>query len=287
MIMGRYRRILAAVDGSESGRNAFRQACRMAVSNGSWLTAITTVPPYEDLFQIPAVREKVSRALRQEGEKVLAAVREIAKEEDASVRTLIEEAAPFHAIVDTAEEGNYDLIVMGRHGTKPIERALVGSVTARVIGSTQRDILVFPFGTAIGWSSILVATDGSRYGRSATEKAIAIAKAEGSLLSAVSVVDVTEEFQAQAPEAVEKLVEKAKGYVEEVAQRAEAEGVKILSFVREGESYRVITDLSRTCRCEVIVMGSHGRTGVRRLLMGSVTEKVIGYAPCPVLVVRG
>ena len=286
-VMGRYRRILAAVDGSESGRNAFRQACRMAVAQGSWLTAITTVPPYEDLFQIPAVREKVSRALRQEGEKVLTAVREIARDEGVSVKTLIEEDAPFHAIVDAAEEGSYDLIVMGRHGAKPIERALVGSVTARVIGSTRRDILVFPLGTAIGWGSILVATDGSRYGRAATEKAIRIAKAEGGLLSAISVVDVTEEFQSQAPEAVEKLVEKAKGYVGEVTRRAEAEGVKIMPFVREGESYRAITDLSRTCRSEVIVMGSHGRTGVRRLLMGSVTEKVIGYAPCPVLVVRG
>jgi nucleotide-binding universal stress UspA family protein len=164
---------------------------------------------------------------------------------------------------------------------------LVGSVTARVIGSTQRDILVFPLGTAIGWKSILVATDGSRYGRTATEKAIAIAKTQGSLLSAISVVDVTEEFQAQAPEAVEKLLQKAKGYVDEVTQRAGAEGVRITPFVREGESYKVITDLSRTCGYELIIMGSHGRTGVRRLLMGSVTEKVIGYAPCPVLVVRG
>lgn len=285
--MGRYRRILAAVDGSESGLNAFRQACRIAVADGCWLTAITTVPPYEDLFQIPAVREKVSRALRAEGEKVLVAVKEIAKEEDVSVKTVIEEDAPFHAIVGTAEEGNYDLIVMGRHGTKPIERALVGSVTARVIGSTERDILVFPLGSAIGWSSILVATDGSRFGRAATEKAMAIAKAQGSLLSAVSVVDVTEEFQAQAPEAVENLVEKAKEYVDDVVRRAKAEGVKVMSFVREGESYRMITDISRTCHAGMIVMGSHGRTGIRRLLMGSVTEKVIGYAPCPVLVVRG
>ncbi|MGE5301418.1 MAG: universal stress protein [Acidobacteriota bacterium] len=285
--MGRYRRILVAVDGSESSKNAYRQACRIAFMDKSWLTVITTIPPYEDLFQIPSIQEKVSRALREEGEKVLAGIRKIAKEEDAYIKTVLEEGTPFQTIVDTAEEGNYDLIVMGRHGTKPIERALVGSVTARVIGNSQRDILVFPLSTTIGWGRILVATDGSRYSRLATEKTIDIAKAHDSMVHAVSVVDVTEEFQAQAPEAVEKLVEKAKGYLEEVKQRAGAEGVKIEALVREGESYKVITDLSRKFKSEVIIMGSHGRTGIKRLLMGSVTEKVIGYAPCPVLVVRG
>ena len=285
--MGRYRRILVAVDGSESSKNAFRQACRIALMDKSWLTVITTIPPYEDLFQIPSIQEKVSRALREEGEKVLAGIRKIAKEENAYIKTVLEEGTPFQTIVDTAEEGNYDLIVIGRHGTKPIERALVGSVTARVIGNSQRDILVFPLSTTIGWGRILLATDGSRYSKLATEKTIDIAKAHDSMVHAVSVVDVTEEFQAQAPEAVEKLVEKAKGYVEEVKQRAGGEEVKIEALVREGESYKVITDLSRKFKSDVIIMGSHGRTGIKRLLMGSVTEKVIGYAPCPVLVVRG
>ena len=284
--MGRYRRILVAVDGSESSRNAFRQSCRIALEDKSWVTVITTIPPYEDLFQIPSMQEKVSRALREEGEKVLAGIREIAKEQEAYIKTVLEEGAPFRAIVDTAEEGNYDLIVMGRHGTRPIERALVGSVTARVIGNSRRDVLVFPLGTTIGWHSIMVATDGSRYSKFATEKAIEIAKTHDGQVHAVSVVDVTEEFQAQAPEAVEKLVDKAKRYVKEVKQRAEAEGVRTDALVREGESYRVITDLSKKCGCSVIIMGSHGRTGVKRLLMGSVTEKVLGYAPCPVLVVR-
>ena len=49
----------------------------------------------------------------------------------------------------------------------------------------------------------------------------------------------------------------------------------------------VITDLAKKFASDLIVMGSHGRTGIKRLLMGSVTEKVLGYAPCPVLVIRG
>jgi len=285
--MGRYRRILVAVDGSESSKNAFRQACRIALEDKSWVTVITTIPPYEDLFQMPSIQEKVSIALRAEGEKIVAEIKKIATEEDTYIKTLLEEGTPFDTIIDTAEEGNYDLIVMGRLGMKRIEKALVGSVTARVIGNSQRDVLVFPLNTKIGWNTIMLATDGSKYSLSATDKAINIAKSYGAEIKAVSVVDVTEEFQTEAPEAVDRLVAGAKGFVEEVRKKAETQGVRIEPLVREGETYKVITDLAKKFASDVIVMGSHGRTGIKRLLMGSVTEKVLGYAPCPVLVIRG
>ncbi len=67
---------------------------------------------------------------------------------------------------------------------------------------------------------------------------------------------------------------------------AEAAGVRVESFVGEAESWEAIINLSKDQSIDVIVMGSHGRTGLRRLLMGSVTEKVIGHASCPVLVVK-
>lgn len=285
--MGRYKRILVAVDGSESSKNAFRQACRIALGDKSWLTVITTIPPYEDLFQMPSIQEKVSIALRAEGEKIVAEIKKIAAEEDTYIKTLIEEGTPFDTIIDTAEEGNYDLIVMGRLGMKRIEKALVGSVTARVIGNSQRDVLVFPLNAKIGWNNIMLATDGSKYSISATDKAIDIAQSYGGEVKAVSVVDVTEEFQTEAPEAVDRLVAGAKGFVEEVRKKAETQGVRLEPLVREGETYKVITDLAKKFASDIIVMGSHGRTGIKRLLMGSVTEKVLGYAPCPVLVIRG
>ena len=87
--------------------------------------------------------------------------------------------------------------------------------------------------------------------------------------------------------AVEKMVERAREYVEDVKKKAGDSGVKAEALVREGDTYKVIIDLAKKLACEVIVMGSHGRTGVKRLLMGSVTEKVIGYSACPVLVIRG
>jgi len=62
--------------------------------------------------------------------------------------------------------------------------------------------------------------------------------------------------------------------------------LSINTLVQEGETYEVITDLARELMSNVIVMGSHGRTGVKRFLIGNVAEKVIGYAPCPVLIAK-
>jgi nucleotide-binding universal stress UspA family protein len=175
---------------------------------------------------------------------------------------------------------------MGRRGVHHLERSLIGSVTARVIGHTQRDVLVVPNNTVIGWKKIVLATDGSKHSSLATEKAISFAQSYGGELRVVSVADVPSEFYAEAPQAVDDLVKKAKGYVAGVKKQAEAAGVSAETFVGESEAFEAITRLAKEQKADMIVIGSHGRTGLRRLLMGSVAEKVIGHAPCPVLVVK-
>ncbi len=284
--MERYRKILVAVDGSESSRNAFRQACRIVRHDKSWITAIVVIPPYQDQFQTLSVKEKASKALKDEGLKILDDIQAISREEDVYVKLLIEEGSPVDIILDTAEANFFDLVVTGRRGRSRLERSLIGSVTSRIIGHSTCDVLVVPKNTMVVWNSLLVPTDGSPYSTSSARKAIELARAYSASLTVVSIVDVTEEFQAQAPDAVESLVSQAWQHVNDVSSRARELGVAADRFVREGESYKVITDMALKQRTDMIVMGSHGRTGVRRLFMGSVTEKVIGYAVCPVLVVK-
>ena len=88
----------------------------------------------------------------------------------------------------------------------------------------------------------------------------------------------------KALKAADELIQNAKGVVEAVKKKAEEQGIKTDTFVKEGEASKVITDLAGEQDINVIVIGSHGRTGLRRLLMGSVAERVIGIASCPVLV---
>jgi nucleotide-binding universal stress UspA family protein len=283
--MGLYRKILVAFDGSESSVNALHQAFTLANDEKSWITVATIVPSYEGDLDLTGVKD-IHKTLLHTGEEILSKARAIAEKERALIKTVLEEGVPYEKLVDVAEEGNAGIIVIGRRGKSRLERAFVGSVTARVIGHSSKDVLVVPENASIGWKKIFLATDGSRFSGSATDKAINFAQSYGSEFAVISVVDVPSEFYAEAPKAVEDLIKKAKEFVAAVKEKAEASGIKASTFVGEGEAYEVITNTALREKADVIVMGSHGRAGIKKILMGSVTEKVIGYAPCPVLVVK-
>lgn len=283
---GSYRRLLVAVDASESGSNAFRQACRLGGGEAR-IAAITAIPVYPDQFDVLATKERVGEALRREGERILSEVEKVAREEGVDVKLILEEGSPFERIVDVAEEGGYDLIVMGRRGKSRIEKALVGSVTSRVIGHSQRDVMVVPSGASIGWKTILLATDGSRFSQAATERAIGFAKSKGGKLKVLNAVDPMEGFSVEeVPNIEEDLLKRAGEVIRRVQEDARQAGVESESHIEKAEPYKLITEAAAAQGAGIIFMGTHGRTGLRRLLMGSVTEKVIGHASCPVLVVK-
>ncbi len=283
--MGRYRKLLVAVDGSETSFHALKESFKLAVNEGSWITVMSVVPPYTGDLDLTGIRDVMS-SIRKPCEDTLSKAEEAARTEKALIKTVCEEGEPYERIVNLAETNNCDLIIMGRRGLRRLERALMGSVTSRVIGYSHKDVLVIPKNTFVGWQKILVATDGSKYSRAAIEKAIDFAKSYGGELNILSVIDVPAEFYAEAPEVADDLIRKAKGYVEDARELAEASGIKTTTFVREDEAYEAITAIAKEQKVDTIILGSHGRTGLKRLLMGSVTEKVIGHAPCPVLVVK-
>jgi len=141
--MGRYKKILVAVDGSESSLHALKGACRLAIFEKCWITAVAVVPPYEGDLSLVGVKN-VLAAMRQPFELGLSAAKEIAQQEGALVRPVLEEGEPDRTITDLADAEDFDLIVMGRKGKHGIEKALIGSVTARVIGHSQKDVLIVP-----------------------------------------------------------------------------------------------------------------------------------------------
>lgn len=283
--MGRYKKILVAIDGSESSMHALKESFKLATNEGSWITVVSVIPHYQGDLDLVAVGN-IMASMKKPCDEALANADKLAKEEKVLIKTVCEEGDIYERIVDLADAENCELIVMGRRGFHRLERALIGSVTARVIGYSRRDVLVVPRNTTVGWQRVLVATDGSKYSGAAAERAIDFAKSYGGELKVLSVVDVPAEFYGESLEAVEGLIKRAKGSVEDVRKMAEAAGVRAETFVREGESYEQIIEIAEEHNVNIIVMGSHGRTGLKRLLMGSVTEKVIGHAPCPVLVIK-
>ncbi len=281
--MAKYRKILVAYDGSSSARNALTLAGKMAKEDQSWIKVLTVVPSYEgdlDLIKVSNIKE----AITGPGERLLTEARQIADSQDVFILTNLEQGEPYERIVQVAEEENCDLIVMGRRGTNNLDRAFMGSVSARVIGHTTKDVLVIPEESSLSWRNILLATDGSPSSDNALARSLEIAQERGSRLSAMTVVYTNDEFIALEQSVVQELYKAADKILDKVRKRAGDLGVQTDLYVKEGEPYQAVVSLAAELGTDLVILGSHGRKGFTRLLMGSVTERVIGYAGCPVLV---
>jgi nucleotide-binding universal stress UspA family protein len=180
----------------------------------------------------------------------------------------------FAAVVAEAERLQADLIVMGRHGKHSLTKLLMGSVTERVIGLSPVNVLVIPRESPLHWDRILVASDGSPYSEAAWEAALELVKHLDARLIGVSVA--REEGELPEAEAV----------VQKMLMRANRQGIPMEIHISVGAPDDVIVQTALVKKANLIIVGSHGRTGLKRLLMGSTTARVIGQAPCPVLVVK-
>ncbi|MFH1869064.1 MAG: TSUP family transporter [Pseudomonadota bacterium] len=270
---GRWRRILLATDGSEYSEGAIRVAAALARRNDArlFIASIAVYNP-EYASTVPGLEQV---ALDQAGRNVAGAVAAAA---DIEHEVVIAEAEdPYRGIVDAASEDRADLIVMGRRGKRGLARAMVGDATARVIGHAPCNVLVAPRGAAQWHQGILVATDGSRHGDAAARLAGQLALEWQLPLTVVSAV---------LPSHNEQRRREAVTAIDRVKAGLAALPVQVTGIVAEGRPEQVILDQASKAGVDLIVIGTHGRTGLDRLLMGSVAERVIGFAACPVLAVK-
>jgi len=140
----------------------------------------------------------------------------------------------------------------------------------------------------VKYDRILVAVDGSKYSEMALTQAINIAKACKSSLFAISVIPLYSGSLALAPVLAERMEKETREILERAKDQAAKENVPCETIVHEGgQPHEFIVKEAKERKIDLIVMGTHGRTGLKKLLMGSVAERVIGHAPCSVLVVPG
>ena len=138
------------------------------------------------------------------------------------------------------------------------------------------------------YSEILVPTDGSPASDAAIEHAIDLAERYGARLHALYVVDgaAYSSLEAGAEVVVEALETEGEEATGRVADAAADAGVECVTSVTSGTAYRSIHDYVDSHDIDVVVMGTHGRKGIDRYLLGSVTERVVRTSDVPVLTVR-
>ena len=265
-------KLLLSTDGSEFSEGAVRESINLAKTCGSKLYTVSVIEVNPEFV---ALAPQVVKKFEKETRVHLESIKTRASNEGVDCEIIAhEEEEPFQYIVDEAAKNNVEMIIMGRRGRIGLKRLMMGSVTARVIGYAPCKVLVVPKAAKVTYKNILVATDGSKYSEAASREAISIAKRTGSDLIVLSVATKDENLPA------------AKRSVNEVKKIAEKEGIRIEVLTTKGMPYEVIVKTAKEKDAGVIVVGSYGRTGIKRLLMGSVTARVIGHAECPVLVVK-
>lgn len=137
------------------------------------------------------------------------------------------------------------------------------------------------------YKNIIVAFDGSEYSRAALIESSNLIKRHGGKIIMVHAVYFDEEEFTTAPEQRERRFKLGKEACYQTKESISSEfGIQIESLICEGEPPDVIVDIAREKKADLISMGTHGRRGIKRLIMGSVTSKVIVNAPCDVMVVK-
>ena len=133
---------------------------------------------------------------------------------------------------------------------------------------------------------ILVALDGSMYSEMAFDQAMSMAKICNSSLFAVNVIEAYPINLKPGPAAEERVEKEVREFLERFKTKASKQNVSLETIVHVGgQPHELIVKEAKKRDIDLIVMGTHGRTGLKRLFLGSVAQKVIGYAPCAVLVV--
>ncbi|MCL2476081.1 universal stress protein [Candidatus Bathycorpusculum sp.] len=137
---------------------------------------------------------------------------------------------------------------------------------------------------------ILVPIDGSDYSIRAEEYALSIAQTHQAEIVLVYVVDdlVVERLSAMATrEAVaQELKNNGHRHIKYALDLSEKAGVAARSMIAEGRPFEQIIEFAKSLDVDIIVMGTYGRRGAERILLGSVAERVIEYSQCPVLVIK-
>jgi len=285
--MKKLKSILVVFNGAETGNGHLKQAVKLA-NDGNCEVAVAVVLPSANGRPVLVGVRDVSETAKAVVAKTVTAVKPKIEEIEPQIQTVLEGRVD-EAIINVAKERQCDLIIIGR-GLRAIEakpeKSFMESVTARVIGKSPIDVLVMPHGAQIRWDRILLAIDGSRCSEVAIGKALALSREFGSSLKIFSVVEVADEAYGEAPHELERLIGKAKQLVETTKERAESMHVPAETFVREGSPDERIVVLANDLGSDIIFMGSYGRTGLRKLFMGSVAEKVIRRTSCPVYVAK-
>ena len=276
-----FERVLIPTDGSDTAAAAVDRGLSLAAAYGASVTFLFVA----DVYAMSTVPE--SREAREHGREVVDALVERAADEGVEAEGTVRTGFPHEEVLEAASDIGADLVVMSSHGRSGVERFLSGSVTERVVRLSEVPVLtVHAGGTDAAYDRVLVPTDGSDTAARATEVGVGVAREFGAAVDVLSVVEtVGVGFDVRSEQHREERQGAARRIVDDAVERARAAGVEAEGSVAFGTPHREILAFAEEAGTDLVVMGTHGRTGLDRYLLGSVAERTLRLAHVPVLTV--
>lgn len=279
--------ILIPTDGEEATTPAIEHGLRIAEKTDATVHAlyVVDIPPIGGESAELSLEPLVSR-LKAEGKEATEDIAIQARDYGLDVRETVERGAPFQAILDYAEAHDIDLIAMGTGERRDIESYFLGSTARKVTRLSRAPVLTVraskeKFST--DYKSILLAVDGTQGSQRAIDTCERFARDFDALVHIVYVVDSR---IARAGSLVALMESDGKQICSDVASRMKRVDIDSISELLRGRPAEQILSYADNHDINCIVVGTHGRTGLDRFVMGSVAEKVVRRATKPVLTVR-
>ena len=299
--MKRLKKILFPTDFSRCANQAFWRAIYLARKYKAELYMLHTIVLHEDdphnaASFFPDI-EDIYKKLKDIGSHKMDFMIGSFHAEDINI-TKVEERgiASASVILKYARENDIDLIVMGTHGRKGLGHLFLGSVAEEVVRLAQCPLLTVretknPEPAEV-LNKILVPTDFSDFAQQSLSYAKKIAAAYNARLQLLHVVEqsIHPSFYASGMVSIFDLIPdietKSREAMEKLNQKTEGPEVETDFFVIEGHAEKDIIKFAKSFNSDIIVIATHGLTTVKHLLLGSVAEKVVRMAQCPVFTVK-
>jgi nucleotide-binding universal stress UspA family protein/predicted transcriptional regulator len=294
-------KVLVPLDGSEVGESAVPWAVFLAQTHGHSVVLARAIPwPVTASdgmmggYMPPNVYDEIMAAEREVAEEYLGGVRARLIAQGVEAEAIVRYGSPYSVLLDLADEFGVDAIVMATQGRGGLSRAVLGSVANAVVQhATTPVLLVRADGTTPvrtpAVERLLVPLDGSTLAERALDSAAEIARPD-SLTVLVRVEETTQNPPAEGADGSPRPGSGAVGsssaaYLQSIAETMRSKGLRVDTDVRDGRPATQILEAAQAHEADVIVMGTHGRSGPARWLLGSVADEVVRHADRPVLLV--
>jgi nucleotide-binding universal stress UspA family protein len=286
--------ILVAYDFSPHSEAALRTAVSLARAFKSKIRLVHScgIPIAGTMPYDAAIPADVYNSIREAAVERLEAVRSTAAAQGLDVTADVTTFFPVEAVLEAADKIGASLIVAGTRGLTGLKHAVLGSTAERIVRLAKCPVLtVREGGQGALPRRIVLATDFSDEGANAMRRGAELAKQIGAEVHVVHAFDVPLEPVTRYGIAIPTNIipvarEAARARLDAAVAEVRATGVKVEGHLTDVPAAPAIAEIAKDVSADLVVMGTHGFTGLRHLLLGSVAERTLRLAPCAVLTMK-